>query len=216
MPNVVTLNMDHPAVQYLCNKDKRLAKVIGMVGPITYVPHNDAIYPFLVHEIIEQMLSVKAGQKIYARLESLCDGDVTPDRINSLSDDEIRGIGTSSSKVKCIRTITEAVLCGDLDFDKMRMLSDEEVIQHLTNFHGIGKWTAKMFLIFVLARPDVLPVEDGAFLQTYRWVYKTDNCDEDSVYKKCRKWKPYSSIAARFFYKALDAGMTKKEFHLFK
>lgn len=216
MPNVVTLDMDHPAVQYLCKQDKRLAKVISMVGPITYVPYDEGVYSFLVHEIIEQMLSVKAGQKIYKRLEDLCDGDVTPEKVNELSDDEIRGTGTSSSKVKCIRGVTEAVLCGDLDFDKMHSLSDEEVMLHLTKFHGIGKWTAKMFLMFVLDRPDVLPVEDGAFLQTYRWVYKTDDCSGDAVYKKCRKWKPYASIASRFFYKALDAGMTKEEFHLFK
>lgn len=216
MPNVVTLDMNTPSVQYLCSKDKRLAKVISMVGSISYVPHEEDTYAFLIHEIIEQMLSVKAGQKIYGRLEDLCDGKVTPERIAALNDDEIRGTGTSSSKVRCIRSVTEAVLCGDLDFDKMDTLSDEEVICALTKLHGIGNWTAKMFLIFVLNRPDVLPVEDGAFLQTYRRVYKTDDCSEKAVSKKCRKWKPYSSIASRFFYRALDAGLTKKEFHLFK
>lgn len=216
MPNVVTLDMSTPSVQYLCKKDKRLAKVISMVGPISYVPYEEDTYSFLIHEIIEQMLSVKAGQKIYGRLEDLCNGKVTPERINSLTDDEIRGTGTSFSKVRSIRSVTKAVLCGDLDFSKMDALPDEEVIRSLTKLHGIGNWTAKMFLIFVLNRPDILPVEDGAFLQTYRWLYKTDDCSADAVYRKCRKWKPYSSIAARFFYRALDAGMTKEEFHLFK
>lgn len=216
MSEIITLDMNTPSVQYLCKKDRRLAKVISMVGPITYEPHDEDPYSFLVHEIIEQMLSVKAGQKIYGRLDDLCDGKVTPERITALSDDEIRGTGTSSSKVRCIRSVTEAVLYGDLDFDKMDMLSDEEVICTLTKLHGIGNWTAKMFLIFVLNRPDILPVEDGAFLQTYRWVYKTNDCIEKAVSKKCRKWKPYSSIASRFFYRALDAGLTKKEFHLFK
>ena len=68
MPNVVTLDMNTPSVQYLCMKDKRLAKVINMVGSITYAPHIGNTYSFLIHEIIEQMLSVKAGQKIYGRL----------------------------------------------------------------------------------------------------------------------------------------------------
>lgn len=216
MSNVVTLDMNTPSVQYLCKKDKRLEKVISMVGSISYVSHEEDTYSFLIHEIIEQMLSVKAGQKIYGRLEDLCDGAITPERIAALSDDEIRGTGISSSKVRCIRSVTEAVLCGDLDFDKMDTFSDEEVIRSLTKLHGIGNWTAKMFLIFVLNRPDILPIEDGAFLQTYRWVYKTDDCSEKAVSKKCRKWKPYSSIASRFFYRALDAGLTKKEFHLFK
>lgn len=212
---VIKLDDTSPAVQYLCKKDKRLAKVISQIGAITYEPHEDG-YAFLIHEIIEQMLSIKAGAKIYARLLDLCEGIVTPERIAALSDDEIRGTGTSSSKVRCIRNVTEAVLRGDLDFDKMDTLSDEEVICTLTKLHGIGNWTAKMFLIFVLNRPDVLPVEDGAFLRTYRWVYKTDDCSEKAVSKKCRKWKPYSSIASRFFYRALDAGMTKEDFHLFK
>ena len=128
MPNVVTLDMNTPSVQYLCKKDKRLARVIKMVGPIQYTSHDENAYSFLTHEIIEQMLSVKAGQKIYGRLEDLCDGMVTPERIAALNDDEIRGTGTSSSKVRCIRSVTEAVLCGDLDFNKIDMLSDEEVI----------------------------------------------------------------------------------------
>ena len=150
MPNVVTLDMNTPSVQYLCKKDKRLAKVISMVGPISYVPHEENTYSFLIHEIIEQMLSVKAGQKIYGRLEDLCNGKVMPERITALSDDEIRGTGTSSSKVRCIRSLTKAVLSGDLNFGKMDALSDEEIISSLTRIHGIGNWTAKMFLIFVL------------------------------------------------------------------
>lgn len=88
MPNVVTLDMNTPSVQYLCKKDKSLAKVISMVGPISYFPHKENTYSFLIHEIIEQMLSVKAGQKIHGRLEALCNGKVMPERITALSDDE--------------------------------------------------------------------------------------------------------------------------------
>ena len=88
---------------------------------------------------------------------------MTPEKVNALSDDDIRGTGTTSSKVKCIHAVAEAVICGDLDFDKMESLSDEDVICSLTKLHGIGNWTAKMYLIFVLDRPDVLPVEDGTF-----------------------------------------------------
>lgn len=62
----------------------------------------------------------------------------------------------------------------------------------------------------------VLPYEDGAFLQSYRWLYKTDDCSPTSIKKKCSKWRPYSSTAARYMYRALDMGLTKKEFHLFK
>lgn len=216
MSEIITLSMDSPSIQYLSQKDKRLAKVISMVCPITYSPHEDDPYCFLIHEIIEQMLSVKAGQKIFSRLEDLCDGNMTPDTIVALTAEQIRGTGTSNAKVEYIRNLTNALESGDLSFDEIREMSDKDVISKMTNIRGIGTWTAKMYLMFVPNRPDVLPVEDGAFLQGYRWAYKTDDCKPASVTKKCKKWKPYSSIAVRFFYRALDMGMTKKEFHLFK
>lgn len=104
----------------------------------------------------------------------------------------------------------------DLILSDLAQLSDIEVIKKLTKYRGIGNWTAKMYLIFVLDRQDILPYEDGAFLQAYKWLYKTDDISPKSVEKKCRKWKPYSSVAARYMYRALYLGLTKEEFHLFK
>lgn len=216
MSKIITLNMDTPSVQYLCQKDKRLAKVISMVGPITYSPYENDPYRFLIHEIIEQMLSVKVGQKIFSRLEELCAGNINPDNILALTDEQIRNTGTSNAKVEYIRNLTNALESGTLSFDSLSVMSDKDVIQEMTKIRGIGTWTAKMYLMFVLDRPNILPVEDGAFLQGYRWAYKTADCKPASVAKKCKKWKPYSSIAARFFYRALDMGLTKEEFHLHK
>lgn len=215
MAKKYSLNANTESIRYLCSKDKRLAKVIALVGPIAYDLYEDA-YSFLIHEIIEQMLSIKAGQKIYSRLECLCGGRINPSTVSALSDDEIRSTGTSNAKVTYIRSITTAVTSGDLNFETLSHLSDKEVIKNLTRLHGIGTWTAKMYLIFVLNRPNILPFEDGAFLQSYRWIYKTDNCSRKYVIKKCKKWSPYSSIAARYMYRALDMGLTREEFHLFK
>jgi DNA-3-methyladenine glycosylase II len=186
-----------------------------MIGEITYSTHDDG-YVFLVHEIIEQMLSIKAGAKIYSRLLSLCSGNITPETINKLSDDEIRSTGTSGFKVSYIRALTCAVLNEQLDLESLYKLKDEEVIKTLTAIKGIGQWTANMYLIFVLNRADILPIEDVAFLQSYKWLYKTDDVSKASITKKCKKWKPYSSVAARFMYRALDSGLTREEFHLFK
>lgn len=216
MHNVIVLDMNHPAIQYLCKKDKRLSKVIEMVGPISYSPHDEDPYAFLIHEIIEQMLSVKAGRKIYGRLECLCKNKVTIDRVNSLTDEQLRSTGTSNAKVQYIRNVTNSILDGSLDFNELTALTDKEVIKELTQIRGIGTWTAKMYLLFVLDRPDVLPLEDGAFLQVFKWLYKTEDISRKTVEKKCKKWSPYSSVAARYFYKALDSGMTNDEFHLFK
>lgn len=215
MPNVITLDMSHPAVQYLCKRDKRLAKVISMVGPITYEPYKDA-YSFLVHEIIEQMLSVKAGAKIYSRLEDLCGGDVNISTVSHLSDEQIKSIGTATSKVRYIRELTDAIESGYLNFSELEAMSDAEVMSKLTSLPGIGAWTSKMYLIFALNRPNILPSEDVAFLQAYEWMYKTNDRSKEAVEKKCKKWSPYSSIAARYLYRALDAGLTKGEFHLYK
>ena len=108
--------------------------------------------------------------------------------------------------------LTNVLESGSLSIE----MSDTEVIHEMTKIRGIGTWTAKMYLMFVLNRPDILPVEDGAFLQGYRWAYKTDDYKPASIAKKCKKRKPYSSIAARYLYRALDMGLTKEEFHLFK
>lgn len=90
------------------------------------------------------------------------------------------------------------------------------MIKELTRLRGTVTWSSKMYLIFTLNRMDILPFEDAAFLQTYAGLYKTDNLQPAAIIKKCKKWKPYSSIAARYFYYALDTGLINEEFHLFK
>lgn len=211
----VQLNLNTPSIQHICKVDKRIAKVISMVGDLEYVPHSDG-YAFLIHEIIEQMLSIKAGKKIYQRLSALCDDIITPTKIVGLSDEQIKSCGTSKSKAEYIKVITQAIVSKDLILPDLTQLSDLEVIKELTKYKGIGNWTAKMYLIFVLDRKDVLPYEDVAFLQVYKWLYKTEDISPKAIQKKCQKWKPYSSIAARYMYRALDLGFTKNEFRLFK
>ena len=215
MSNIITLNAEHPAMKTLCKRDKRLAKVVRMVGTITYKPYEDS-YAFLVSQIIGQMLSNKVADVLCQRLTSLCDSSVTPAAVEQFSDDEIKSIGISANKVRYIRALTEAVREGQLEFDAFSDMDDAAVIRSLTAIHGIGQWSAKMYLIFVLNRQDVLPYEDAAFLQGYGWAYKTDDFSKESIEKKCRKWKPYSSLAARYMYRALDMGLTKSAFHLFK
>lgn len=216
MGEIVILDNSSPEIQYLCKKDKRLAKVISMVGPITYETHDENPYEFLIHEIIEQMLSIKAGNKIFSRLVDLCGGKVTPSMVNKLTDEQIKSIGTANSKVSFIRSITNAVLNGELDFGSLKEMNDSDVFKYLTSFKGIGKWTANMYLIFVLNRMDILPTNDAAFLQSYEWLYKTTDRSDTSIRNKCKKWKPYSSIASRYLYRALDSGLTKGKFHLYK
>ena len=201
-------------INYLCKKDTRLAKVIKMVGNLRYDLVVDG-YSFLVRVIIEQMLSAKVGKIIYLRLEKKCEGKVTSQSISNLSNENIREIGTSLAKVQYIRNLTEEITSKNLDLEQLKTMCDNDVCKKLMSIKGIGIWTAKMYLIFVLGRLDVLPYEDSAFLQSYKWIYKTNLVNTKDVIKKCKKWKPYSSIAARYLYKALDNGLTKKELDLY-
>lgn len=186
-----------------------------MVGPISYSTHKDP-YVFVIHEIIEQMLSVKVANIIFNRLVALCEGEISVESISKLTDYEIKRIGTATSKVRFIRSITDVVSRDPIFFERLQDLSDEDVFKELIAIKGIGPWTAKMYLLFVLDRQDILPYEDVAFLQAYGWAYKTSDLTPAAVQKRCKKWHPYSSIAARYMYRALDSGLTKEDFHLFK
>lgn len=148
--STVILNENSPSIKYLCQKDKRLAKVISTIGEISYTTHSEDPYAFMIHEIIEQMLSIKAGMKIYTRFEELCNGNISPQVVNQLTIEQIKTTGTSLNKATYIKALTDAVLVGNLNFSDFRTMSDSEVIDKLTSIKGIGKWTAKMYLIFVL------------------------------------------------------------------
>jgi len=142
------------------------------------------------------MLSKKAGKSIFRHLSEICEGTVTAESITCLTDEEIKSSGISKSKVKFIRELTRAVSDGSLNFEHISELDDESALKQFMKIYGIGRWSAKMYLIFVLNRPDILPFEDAAFLQVYDWMYKTEDNAPASVIKKFQKWKPYSSIAA--------------------
>ncbi len=212
MSELITLTSDSNSIQHLC-KDKRMAKLISILGPISYTLSKDS-YSFLVNTIIGQMLSNKVADILSSRLITLCGDFVCPDTIGSLTDEAIQNIGISKSKVSYIRNLTEAIQSGTISFSEFPHLQDGEIIKKLTSLRGIGNWSAKMYLIFALDRQDVLPVEDAAFLQGYSWLYNTADLKPASLATACEGWKPYSSIAARYLYQAVDKGLTKEVFYL--
>ena len=115
----------------------------------------------------------------------------------------------SRNKAGYLLGFASAVADGALDLGALPALSDEEIMKRLTSLRGIGAWTAKMYLLFVLGREDVLPFEDAAFMQSFRWLCGLKAPSRQTVLRRCRKWRPYSSVAARYLYRALDTGMTK-------
>lgn len=182
-----TLNykLDSEEITYLCKKDARFAKLITTIGPLSYSQFSDG-YTFLVHELIEQMLSKKTSNIIYTRLESLCSGKIILEQIKNMELEKLRTIGISNAKANYIKNLTNHIVDGKIDLNKLANLSNQEVITSLSSIKGIGAWTSKMYLIFVLNRLDILPYEDSAFCQTYKWLYKTTDTSKESVQKNVR------------------------------
>lgn len=209
MSDIITLSSETESVLYLRQNDEKLASVIERVGTITYIPHEDP-FSFLVGTIIGQMLSNKVADILYARLENLCSGEISPIIVSQLQIDDFRHLGISRIKASYILGMAEQMKNHKIDFVAFPKLPDEEIIRRLTAIKGIGIWTAKMYLMFVLNRQDVLPYEDGAFLQAFSWAYNTNRVNQNDIMYMCRKWQPYSSIAARYLYRALDMGLTKE------
>jgi len=197
------------AVSILKKKDKKLAWLMERVGPLSHTDLKDD-FLFFIEQVIGQMLSIQVAEVMTGRLTDLCQGEITSGTICSLSVDELKRIGISLRKAECIRQIAFMVENGSLDFGKLKGLSDAEIIKSLTAIKGIGSWTAKMYL-YKINRPDVLPYEDATFLAAYKWLYRTRNVKLESVKRHCRKWSPYSSVAAMYLYAAFDRKLIETE-----
>ena len=200
--------MNEKGISHLKAKDKRLAKVIERVGEIEIHRHTDSFY-FIVREIVGQMVSAAVKKVIFNRLTAICNNSICPETLLKLQVEDLRAIGLSNAKSQFILSLADMVANGKISLDKFEEMSDDDVLRQLTSIKGIGNWTAKMYLLFFLQRDDILPFEDGAFLQAYRWLYNTKKCDQKSIEKRCKKWKPYTSIGARYLYRALDTGLRK-------
>ena len=179
------------------------------VGPLSHTDLKDD-FLFFIEQVIGQMLSIRVADVMTGRLAALCRGEITASTICSLSIDELKKIGISLRKAECIRQIAFMVENGSLNFGKLKELSDAEIIKSLTAIKGIGNWTAKMYL-YKIDRPDVLPYEDATFLAAYKWLYRTRNVKPEAVRQRCRKWSPYSSIAAMYLYAAFDRKLIATE-----
>ena len=208
MNETITLTNESESMKYLAARDPKLKQAFDLIGDLSYRLYDDP-YSFLVETIAGQMLSSKVADVICGRISNACNGSLSPEVIGKFSAEDLRSFGLSNAKSRSILELTGAVMTGGLDLSALYEMPDDEVMKSITSIRGLGNWSAKMFLIFVLGREDVLPFEDAAFLQAYCWLYKTDKLKKSDVEKKCKKWKPYSSVAARYLYRLLDGGYTK-------
>lgn len=164
--------------------------------------HDADAFQSLATSIVGQQLSTAAANTIQKRVEALI-GEWTPEAILAHSHDELRATGLSNAKVRYLIDLSENMASGALDLDALQELDDEEVIAALRRVKGIGRWTAEMFLIFWLDRPDVFSMGDAGLRSAIAQRWGVDPRDDAAIRAISEHWAPYRSLASRMLWRSL-------------
>ncbi|AEH37205.1 DNA-3-methyladenine glycosylase family protein [Halopiger xanaduensis] len=173
-----------------------------------YVEPDWSEYERLCISIINQQLSTASAMAVRERVFELLEGEVTPETVLAAEDDALRDAGLSRSKIEYMRNAARAFQENDYTRDALADYSDEEVIDLLTEIKGIGEWTANMYLLFVLERPDVLPLGDLAVRRGIEQLYGDGEPDEMTpaeMREIAEAWRPYRSVATRYIWAEYEA-----------
>jgi DNA-3-methyladenine glycosylase II len=182
-----------------------MSAIIERVGPFK-MQYRDPVFQTLVRSIVYQQLSGKAALTIFSRLMDAAKTDpLTPEAILKLRPAKMRALGLSTQKLTYIRELARLTRAGEVDFERCLTLEDTEVVEHLTRVKGIGVWTAHMFLMFALRRPDVLPTGDLGVRSAMRKAYGLEQLPTpEEMVRIGEAWKPYSSIACWYLWRSLE------------
>ena len=194
------------ARRLLSKRDPVIAGLIRRHGAcgLADAQHEDA-FTALTHAIISQQLSTKAADTIAGRFNALFQGPPTPAAVARVDDGELRAVGLSSQKIRYMRDLCARIADGSLPLHAVNELPDEDVIQSLTQVKGIGRWTAEMFLMFRLHRPDVLPVDDLGILKAVQRAYGLRKMPRaERLTKIGEPWRPYRSVACWYLWASLE------------
>jgi len=192
------------AINHLKKSDAILSAIIEKVGPCK-IEYGDPTFPSLAEAIVYQQLNGKAAVTIFNRFADLAGRPLTPQGILKLTEQQMRSAGLSKQKLSYIRSLAELTQSGELDFTRLPDMPDDEVIAHLTEVKGVGTWTAQMFLMFSLRRPDVLPTGDFGIQTAIRKHYRKRKMPKPAEMEKIAKpWVPYRSVACWYLWKSLD------------
>ena len=192
------------AVRHLKKSDPTLCAIIERVGPFR-MQYRDPSFEALARSIVFQQLNGKAARTIFDRLVAAAGGQITPESILKLTEAQMRAAGLSKQKLSYVRDLARRSHSGEVDFAALDSLTDEEVIATLTKVKGIGEWTAHVFLMFALRRPNVLPTGDFGVRTAIRKAYRKRKLPTPAVIQKLAKnWHPYCSVAAWYLWRSLD------------
>ncbi len=193
------------AIDHLGAADPVMQRIINEVGTFEPTVQSD-LWWSLVDSIGSQQLSIKAAATIVGRIAMLGQGNEVPGPAELLEVDDtaLRACGLSGAKVKYVKDLAAKWLDGTLDPDLLPNLSDDEVVDHLTQVKGIGRWTAEMALIFTLQRPDVLPVDDLGLRNAVQRAYGLDERPGRAELTEIGEpWRPYRSAATLYLWRSL-------------
>lgn len=194
-------------INFLSKNDPILAKVIRRVPPFK-TQKADNYFESLSESIVSQQLSVKASDTIWSRFTALLSEErVVPEEVLKLSDQKIREAGVSRPKIAYIKDLAVKTIGSGIIFEHFEIMADEEIINELIKVKGIGRWTAEMFLIFAMDRPDVFSYGDLGLRRAIERLYGLGHEPTmEEAERISEKWRPYRSTACRYLWKSLELG----------
>jgi DNA-3-methyladenine glycosylase II len=192
------------AIHHLRRSDPILSEIIDRIGEYA-IAFRDPNFETLVRSIVYQQLSGRVASVIFGRLAKAAGGTLTPESVLKLRPSRMRALGLSTQKTSYIRDLARHTRDGRVVFEQLGSLSDTDVIEHLTQVKGIGVWTAHMFLIFALRRPDVLPIGDLGIRTAIRKAYAMAEMPQPAEMEAiAARWRPYCSVATWYLWRSLD------------
>lgn len=198
------------ASEELVRSVPEFAAIVAEAGPPALGPRRpggggNSHFAELARMICFQQLAGKAAATIHGRFVALFDGEPTPEEVLAAPVDALRGAGLSANKAASVRDLAAKVVHGEVELDRVARLGDEELIAELVTVRGIGRWTAEMFLMFVLNRPDVLPVDDLGLREAVKRVYKLkERPGAKDLTQRGEIWRPWRSIATWYLWRGME------------
>lgn len=193
----------HKAKAHLSRRDKVLKKIIASYEGEILTKKGDAFFT-LARAVVGQQISVKAADTVWKRFSSAV-GKVTPKNVMETSDEDLRAAGLSGQKVNYMRSLADYFIANKKITAKWQEMTDEELLKSLTSIKGIGTWTAEMFMIFHLGRPDVFPIKDiGVQKAMFRHYHNSDKVALSELAARAEGWRPYRSVATWYLWRSLD------------
>lgn len=203
-------NLNNKKVRFLINSDEKLGKLIKYIKSCHLLIEEDD-FKCITKYIIGQQISDKMRESIWIKMNEKYK-NITPEKMNNINEIELRNLGICKQKVMYIKNLSLAVLNNQINFKKLKNLTNQEIINELTKIKGIGSWTAEMYLIFSLGRENVLSKGDLTIKRIIKWMYNLDTLPSSKDLETYfSNWLQYSTIVSAYFWEAISKDIIKKD-----